>query len=191
MPRVAVVTDTTHYLPRELVAAHGIHEVCLYVNWDGSHDREADLPDFDAFYDRLRTAAQLPTTSQPSVGDFLAVYEPLLEEGQRHRLDPPLRRHLRHRGVGAPGARAALERGTGGERIEVIDSRHRVRRPRPHGVAGRARRPRARRRPRRGAPREPARRASDLKIWFAVDTLEFLRRGGRIGARAGVAGRAR
>src|SRR5438132_5840766 len=82
MPPVAVVTDTTHYLPRELVKANAVHEVSLYVNWQGRQDREADLPDFDEYYAHLRTAGELPTTSQPSVGDFLAVYEPLLEAGR-------------------------------------------------------------------------------------------------------------
>ena len=96
MSRVAVVTDTTQYLPREVIARHGLHLVSLYVNWNGRTDREADLPDFDAFYDYLRSAARLPSTSQPSVGDFLSVYEPLLEDGQRRALDPPVRRHLRH-----------------------------------------------------------------------------------------------
>ena len=81
MGSVAVVTDTCHYLPRQLVAARGIHEVSLYVHWDGREDREADLPDFDAYYEHLRTARELPTTSQPSIGDFLAVYEPLLTQG--------------------------------------------------------------------------------------------------------------
>src|SRR5918994_2408521 len=82
MGEVAIVTDTTHYLPAEMVRANGIHEVSLYVHWQGRDDREADLPDFDAYYDHLRTGADLPTTSQPSVGDFLAVYEPLLDAGR-------------------------------------------------------------------------------------------------------------
>src|SRR2546421_12920990 len=82
MRPVAVVADTTHYLPRELVAASEIHEVSLYVHWQGRQDREADLPDFDGYYEHLRTAPDLPTTSQPSVGDFLKVYEPLGAEGR-------------------------------------------------------------------------------------------------------------
>src|SRR5919197_3685 len=82
MPGVAVVTDTTQYLPAEVVERHGIHLVSLYVNWDGRTDRESELGDYDAFYDHLRTASTLPNTSQPSVGDFLAVYEPLLEAGE-------------------------------------------------------------------------------------------------------------
>src|SRR5689334_89617 len=81
MSRIAVVTDTTQYLPDEVIERHGIHRVSLYVNWDGRTDREIDLPDYDGYYDYLRGAGELPTTSQPSVGDFLAVYEPLVEQG--------------------------------------------------------------------------------------------------------------
>ena len=82
MSRVAVVTDTTHYLPREIVERHGINLVSLYVNWQGRTDRESDLADYDAFYEHLQTVeGDLPSTSQPSVGDFLAVYEPLIEAG--------------------------------------------------------------------------------------------------------------
>ena len=73
MPDVAVVTDTTHYLPRETVAELGVGEVSLYVNDGARQEREADIVDLTAFYDGLRTAASLPTTSQPSIGDFLAV----------------------------------------------------------------------------------------------------------------------
>ena len=82
MRPVAVVADTTHYLPRELVAASEINEVSLYVHWQGRQDREAELPDFDAYYEYMRTAPDLPTTSQPSVGDFLKVFEPLVADGR-------------------------------------------------------------------------------------------------------------
>src|SRR3954447_12514315 len=81
MPGVAVVTDTTHYLPRDLADSEGIHQVSLYVNWPDGAEREIDMPNFDAFYDRLRAASELPTTSQPSIRDFLAVYEPLVAAG--------------------------------------------------------------------------------------------------------------
>ena len=40
MPGVAVVSDTTHYLPRDIVDAEGIRLVSLYVNWPGIQERE-------------------------------------------------------------------------------------------------------------------------------------------------------
>src|SRR3712207_7031974 len=55
---VAVVTDTTHYLPREVVERHGLHLVPLYVNWQGRTDRETDLPDYDGFYEHLRRSEE-------------------------------------------------------------------------------------------------------------------------------------
>jgi DegV family protein with EDD domain len=82
MPEVAVVTDTTHYLPAELVAECGVREVSLYVNNGDGQEREADIRNLDAFYEDLRAAASLPTTSQPSIGDFLAVYGPLIAQGR-------------------------------------------------------------------------------------------------------------
>src|SRR6202011_2804943 len=78
---VAIVTDTCHYLPRELVTANQIHEVSLYVHWNGNAQRESEITDYDAYYERLRTAGDLPTTSQPSIGDFLGMYKPLLDAG--------------------------------------------------------------------------------------------------------------
>jgi fatty acid kinase fatty acid binding subunit len=79
---VAIVSDTCHYLPRELVARNDIREVSLYVHFADQTARESEINDYDAYYERLRTATDLPTTSQPSIGDFLAVYQPLLDEGK-------------------------------------------------------------------------------------------------------------
>jgi DegV family protein with EDD domain len=179
MPGVAVVTDTTHYLPAEVVARHELHMVSLYVNWDGRTDREIDLPDYNAFYDHMRSAATLPSTSQPSVGDFLTVYEPLLEAG-----DDVLSIHLSGGISGtvdaARQAREALvERGIAAERIEVIDSDTGCA---GHGLMAIA----ARNAIRDGADLAGATAAArklreEMKIIFAVDTLEYLRRGGRIG----------
>ena len=79
---VAVVTDSTTYLPRPLVERWAIHEVSLYVGWDGDLQPEHQYDDLDAFYARLRESSVLPTTSQPSVGDFVACFEPLVSAGR-------------------------------------------------------------------------------------------------------------
>jgi DegV family protein with EDD domain len=183
MPDVAVVTDTTHYLPRELVAANELHQVSLYVNWQGRHDREADLPDFDAYYEHLGTAAELPTTSQPSIGDFIAVYEPLLAQG-RDVVSIHLSAGISGTCESARQARSQLEeQGAGGERIEVVDSATSCG---GLGLVLLAAAAAARGGGDREAVVARAREARDaLKIWFCIDTLEFLRRGGRIqGAQA-------
>ena len=180
MGRVAVVTDTTQYLPDDVLARHDIRLVSLYVGWDGHTGRESDLPDYDAFYAQLRAAEELPNTSQPSVGDFLAVYEPLLEEGA-----DVLSIHLSAGISGTCGsaeqAREQLvERGVDGERIVVLDSATACA---GHGLMAVA----AANAADRGANVAEAAKAAQalrrvLKVWFCVDTLEFLKRGGRIGA---------
>ncbi|HZV75337.1 MAG TPA: DegV family protein [Conexibacter sp.] len=178
MGPVVVVTDTCHYLPRQLVAARGIREVSLYVHWDGREDRESDLPDFDAYYDHLRTAKQLPTTSQPSIGDFLAVYEPLLEEG-RDIVSLQLSGSISGTFASAEQAREQLL-GRGGERIHVIDSQSACGGQGLVVLAAHAAAARGASAAEVVAHTHAAREA--LQMWFAVDTLEYLRRGGRLGA---------
>src|SRR5579872_5875475 len=120
MSAVAVVTDSTNYLPRELARERGIHQVSLYVGWQGENERELDMPGFDAFYARLRSDPELPTTSQPSIGDFLAQWEPLLAEG-RDVVSVHLAGGISGTCEAARQAHDLLrERGLG-ERVEVID----------------------------------------------------------------------
>jgi DegV family protein with EDD domain len=182
MSRIAVVTDTTQYLPTDVIERHGIHRVSLYVNWDGRTDREIDLPDYDGYYDFLRSAGELPTTSQPSLGDFQAVYEPLFERG-----DEIVSIHLSGGISGtvrtAEQARELLiERGMPAEQMVVIDSRTGCA---GHGFMAIA----AANAIKDGADLTGALAAAqamrdNLKIIVMVDTLEYLRRGGRIGAAA-------
>jgi DegV family protein with EDD domain len=181
MPQVSVVTDSTHYMPREVAERHDFHTVSLYVRWGTPprDDREADLPDFDGFYAHLRSARELPTTSQPSVGDFLSVYEPLLEQGSdivSIHISGGISGTVRS----AEQARDQLvERGIDSGRIVIVDSASVCAGLGLVAVA-------AANAAKAGATAaEAAARArelrQELKILFAVDTLEFLRRGGRIG----------
>ena len=81
MPGVVVVTDSNAYLPRRLAEVNGLHVLQQYVHYaDGRavHDEDVDL---EQFFDELRSAEQLPTTSHPTVDDFIAVYQPLLDDG--------------------------------------------------------------------------------------------------------------
>src|SRR5436190_3239311 len=179
MRPVAVVADTTHYLPRDVVAASGIHEVSLYVHWQGRQDREAELPDFDAYYEYMRTAPDLPTTSQPSVGDFLKVFEPLVADG-RDVVSIHIAGGMSGTYESALQAKARLEEDLGEERVTVIDSATACGGLGLMALAASAV-------ARAGGDRDAvAARARDtregLKIWFAIDTMEFLRRGGRVGA---------
>ncbi len=176
---VAVVTDTTQYLPAELIAANDLHLVSLYVRFGDDLTRESEITDLAAFYERLRAAKDLPTTSQPSIGDFLAVWEPLLDAG-RDVVSIHLSAGISGTYDSALQARAQLEeRGVRG-RIEVLDSATAC-----GGLGCVVLAAAAKARSGAGLNEVAAHaRATreQLKIWFAVDTLEYLRRGGRIGA---------
>jgi DegV family protein with EDD domain len=177
---VAIVADTCHYLPRDLIEANGIHQVSLYVHWPNETMRESEIADYDAYYGRLRAAAELPTTSQPSIGDFLGVYEPLLEAG-----DDIVSIHLAGGMSGTVGAaeQARAQLGARADRVHVIDSESACG---GQGLVILAAAAAARNGADAAAVADRARRArADLKMWFAIDTLEYLRRGGRIaGAQA-------
>ncbi|MGI8730037.1 MAG: DegV family protein [Solirubrobacteraceae bacterium] len=183
---VAVVTDSTHYLPADVLARHGLHVVSLYVKRGDTLERESEISDLDGFYERLRSETDVPTTSQPSVGDFLAVYEPLLASGQ-----DIVSVHLSSAVSGTYGAacqaRDQLAEQGLGDRVVVLDSRSSAA---GLGLAAIAAAGRAR----AGAKADAvAARAAEAvtrqQIWFCLDTLEYLRRGGRVGgAQAWVGG---
>jgi DegV family protein with EDD domain len=178
---VAIVTDSTAYLPAELIERHGVHVVPLYVVFDGDRPvPEVEIKDYGAFFEELRSAERLPTTSQPSVGDFTSAYEPLLAEG-REIVSIHISGGLSGTPEAARQAKETLERDrAGGERIKVIDSTTAagglgfvvLAAAKAAAEGGNAERV--------AATAAEARR--ELKMWFAIDTLEFLKRGGRIGA---------
>jgi DegV family protein with EDD domain len=172
---VAVVSDSNAYLPRRLAEVNGVHVLQQYVNFaDGRHMHEEDI-DLDSFFDELRSAEQLPTTSHPTVEDFSELYARLLDDG-----DDIVSIHsssvLSHTCDAAREAAAAFD----GERIRVFDSQSICAGLGLIALAA----------ARRAAAGETAERVletaeearAELKLWFVIDTLEFLRRSGRIGA---------
>jgi DegV family protein with EDD domain len=181
MAPVAVVTDSTAYLPPETVGRHSVHVVPLYIVFGGDRTvPETEITDYPAFFEELRAAESVPTTSQPSVGDFAAVYDPLLADG-RDVVSIHISGGLSGTLEAARQASEALARdGKGGERVRVIDSTTAA------GGLGLLALVAARAAEAGASLDEIEQRVSDaraeLKMWFAIDTLEFLRRGGRIGA---------
>ena len=182
MPQVAVVTDSTANLPPEMAAARDVTVVPLYVVFGPDRtERESDITDYPAFFEELRGSESLPSTSQPSVGDFMSAYQPLLADGL-DIVSIHISAGLSGTYDSAVQAAEQLARdGEGGERIQVIDSET-VAGALGLVVLGAC----------AAAARDGATHASveehtratraELKMWFAVDTLEFLKRGGRIGA---------
>ena len=72
MGKVGIVTDSTAYLPLEFKEKYQIEVVSLVVNYDDKSIPEEGIfyKGLDDFYNWLRQASILPTTSQPATGDF-------------------------------------------------------------------------------------------------------------------------
>jgi DegV family protein with EDD domain len=184
---VAIVTDSTTYLPDALVEALGVHRVSLYVGWEGELHPEHSYLDLDAFYERLRKSPSLPSTSQPSVGDFLDVYRPLVAAGREvlsiHIAEglsgtcTSAREAARILATESPGATVIVHdgrTGAGGLGCLVVEAA----RLGHQGLGARE----------ILAAVEQARESLD--IWFCLDTLEYLRKGGRIGGARAMIGTA-
>lgn len=75
MSSVGIITDSTAYLPEEIIRQYDIRIVPLFIHWDGETYRDGIDITPDEFYERLRKSRTLPTTSQPSIQDFLQTYE--------------------------------------------------------------------------------------------------------------------
>jgi len=181
-PPTAVVCDTTAYLPAELLAERGIETISLYVSIDGHQEPESEISDYADFYQRLRASEGGATTSQPSIGDFVSVYEPLLEAG-REIVSVHISAGISGTCEAASQARERLiAEDKGGERIHVLDSRSAAG---GMGLSALAASGAAAHGDDAEAVLARAQQArEELKMWFAVDTLEYLRRGGRIGGAA-------
>lgn len=78
---IKIVTDSTAYLPDEYARQHDIRVVPLYVHFGAEAFKEGIELSDEEFYRRLKEAPELPTTSQPSAGEFYEVFEELVEAG--------------------------------------------------------------------------------------------------------------
>ena len=77
---IKIVTDSTAYLPEAMVREHDIRVVPLCVHFGAEDFKEGVELSIAEFYTRLREAPELPSTSQPSPGDFRQVFEELAEQ---------------------------------------------------------------------------------------------------------------
>ncbi len=175
----AIVCDSSQYLPPETIAEKGIGVVSLYVSVDGEQEAESQVTDYDDFYRRLRHSSGGATTSQPSLGDFIDVWQPLLDAG-RDIVSVHISSAISGTYEAANQARQRLvEEGKGGERVHLYDSEMACGATGLCVLAAHAAVEAG------GGPAEALARAKEvrdtLRMWFAVDTLEYLRKGGRIG----------
>lgn len=183
MSKVAIVTDSTAYLPANLLRGLDIHSVPLQVIWGEQTFRDGIDIEPDEFYIRLKDAKVMPSTSQPSPAAFKQIYSDLLERGY-----DILSVHISSRLSGTCDSAIQAQSAFPGKRIHIIDSlQTSLAMGFPILKAARA--------AAQGATLEDCEVMvrEDLKqcgVLFLLSTLEFLRRGGRIGGAAAFLGTA-
>lgn len=178
--RIAILTDSTCDMPRQVLEQHGVHVVPLLLMWGDETIRDGLDMDANAFYRRLPVDPNHPTTSQPSVGDFAGMFQDIAKEADeivavlisgglsgtlasaesaKAMVDVPV--HIVDSrtvslGLGAAVMAAVEARDAGGDVADVVAAAER--------------------------------RARQNRAVIMVDTLEYLHKGGRIGGAAWMIG---
>lgn len=177
---IALVTDSTCDLPKEALAGLDVVVVPLYVLFgEESYRQDVDL-DTDAFYRMLRAAArsgELPRTSQPTSADFVKVYRELLGEGRDTIISIHISSDMSGTVQSATSARKEILEEVEDADIRIVDSRT--------VSVGLGRLVIEAARLVKDGPDELVKTLDDLikrvRVIFYVGTLEYLRKGGRIG----------
>ena len=175
MPKVAIVTDSSPYIPANIIQENNIHVVPLIVIWgDENFYDGVDITPVE-FYERLETAKIMPSTSQPSVADFEVLFRSLHNDGYEI-LALLLSEDLSGTVSSATQAKKLLPEAT----IEIVNTKTLAM---ALGFIVLA----AARAANQGASLAECKKiaieaSGKCGVIFVVDTLEFLHRGGRIGA---------
>jgi DegV family protein with EDD domain len=175
MSKVAIVTDSSPYIPAHIIEENKIHVVPLTVIWgEETFYDGVDITPVE-FYQRLETAKIMPSTSQPSVADFEVLFRKLHQEGYEI-LAVLISEDLSGTISSATQAKKLLP----DAKIEIVNSKTLAMGLGFQVLA-------AARAANQGASlKECKRLAEDSRdrtgVIFVLDTLEFLHRGGRIGA---------
>ena len=184
MCAVKIVVDSTSDIPAEECQRLGIEMIPLKVHFGEETYLDGVTIGPGNFYDMLEASPVMPTTSQPSPNEFLELYRRILDKDPEAQI---ISFHISSEFSGtyqsAVIAKSMLE---GEHDITVIDSRSAS-----HGFGAAALL--AAEMAREGATKEQIVEAAQrvlkgMRIYFLVDTLEYLQRGGRIGKAAALIG---
>ncbi len=178
MNRIAIVTDSTVCMPQSLIDENELHIVPLSVIWDGKSYLDGFEISPAVFYERLQNSKTNPTTSQPSVHDFYELFKSLLDKGY-DVLCIVLSSKLSGTYDMANTARLDLSE----SRIAVVDSQT-ASLPMGMVVLEVARELKQNDLSLAEAEALTYKILENTEVFFALDTLEYLHRGGRIGGAA-------
>lgn len=176
MTKIRIVTDSTADIPQQEQEALGIEVVPLKVHF--GTDTYVDGIDITAseFYEKLAAATELPTTSQPSPVDFMDVYKKWEDEPDTEIISIHISSAFSGTYQSAVLAKSLLEEQM---KVHIVDSRSTC-----YGLGMLA--VSAAKAAQEGKSAEAIlamleKLRADTRIYFVVDTLEYLYKGGRIG----------
>lgn len=177
--KVKIVTDSSSYLESEVIAKYDVRVVPLKVAFGAEAFAEGMDITNEEFYQRLAKVRTLPTTSQPSVGDFTKVYFGLVEQGH-----PILSLHISSKLSGTCASALAAKKALPQAQIEIVDSL---------SIAMGMLVPPAAEAAKRGETLSQIMASIEklnkcIKVVGVFDTLEYLWKGGRIGAARALVG---
>jgi len=172
--KVVIVTDSTSFMPQNLVDQYGLTVVPQILSWVGESYLDGVEISTEEFYSRLASSKELPTTAQPSPGQFMEAFSQLKETAESI-ICIVISDHL----SGTLDSARAAAQTMPDQPIEVIDSRstsmglgllvliaaRMAEEGRDHMQIAEAIRS----------------LVPQVRLLFVVDTLEFLHKGGRIG----------
>jgi DegV family protein with EDD domain len=176
----AIVLDSTSDFPAAAERFPNMRVVPLYVHFGDETFRDYVDLDPHAFYEKLRAAPQLPTTSQPTPDDFLRAYEELSGFERIYSV------HLTSKLSGTFQSASLAAQELGGDRVRLVDSETASLAVAMLSLA-------LQRRLEHGTSDEEVdelveRFKRDNRVVFTVGTLEYLQKGGRIGRAQALAG---
>ncbi|MDD2921250.1 MAG: DegV family protein [Anaerolineales bacterium] len=176
MPKLAVVTDSTAYIPDEYVKRHNITVAPQVLIWDNETLRDGVDIQPGEFYTRLKTSKSMPTTSQVSIVDMQSIFQSLVDQ-DFEVLGIFISSKLS--GTLQSAIQAKEMMGSAGDKVSLVDSQTTAMALGFQALA-------AVRASEAGASMKDCAEIAATGyqrsgIFFAVDTLEFLHRGGRIG----------
>ena len=176
MSKTAVITDSTTYLPPELVKKHNITIAPQVLIWgDQTYKDGVDIKS-EEFFTRLKTAKVMPTTSQVAVVSFQEIFQDLVNKDFEVLA---ILVSSRLSGTIQSANQAKELMGSAGEKVHIVDSQSVAMALGFQALA-------VARVLEGGASLKEAIALAEKSheytgVFFAVDTLEFLHRGGRIG----------
>jgi DegV family protein with EDD domain len=170
--KVKIVTDSTVYLPPEVIARHDVRVVPIKFGFGTETYSEGIDITNEEFYQRLAKSDTLPTTSQPPISDFTRVYTELAQQGH-----PILSIHISSWLSGTINSAIAAKKSLPQAQIEIVDS---------HSLTMGMLITPAAEAAEKGQTLAQVKASVDklnacIKVVGALDTLDYLLKGGRIG----------